>query len=257
MIPLIGPFSELAKRRFDRKCKQAASGAKNTTAVRMAIGVLVTSALIFICLGAEVVRETVITNTAEQKAQAEDGGQSLADENPDYAGWLTVEGTSISTPVFSCRQGDPKGFYLNHGFDRAPSFSGCPYIAEGSSPESSNMLVYGHNMGIGSLAFSALQNCYRKDCFSSIGTVTFKDKNGRTAIYNPLYGLRVPMSYDVLLRFDFAGESDFSAWLNTLSDCANAKSSYASSDSVITLVTCSSAIGGSRYRSVLICERMS
>lgn len=257
MIPLIGPFSELAKRRFDRKCKQAASGAKNTTAVRMAIGVLVSSALIFICLGAEVVRETVITNTAEQKAQAEDGGQSLADENPDYAGWLTVEGTSISTPVVSCRQGDPKGFYLNHGFDRAPSFSGCPYIAEGSSPESSNMLVYGHNMGIGSLAFSALQNCYRKDCFSSIGTVTFKDKNGRTAIYNPLYGLRVPMSYDVLLRFDFAGESDFSAWLNTLSDCANAKSSYASSDSVITLVTCSSAIGGSRYRSVLICERMS
>lgn len=257
MIPLIGPFSELAKRRFDRKCKQAASGAKNTTAVRMAIGVLVTSALIFICFGAEVVRETVITNTAEQKAQAEDGGQSLADENPDYAGWLTVEGTSISTPVVSCRQGDPKGFYLNHGFDRAPSFSGCPYIAEGSSPESSNMLVYGHNMGIGSLAFSALQNCYRKDCFSSIGTVTFKDKNGRTAIYNPLYGLRVPMSYDVLLRFDFAGESDFSAWLNTLSDCANAKSSYASSDSVITLVTCSSAIGGSRYRSVLICERMS
>lgn len=257
MIPLIGPFSELAKRRFDRKCKQAASGAKNTTAVRMAIGVLVSSALIFICLGAEVVRETVITNTAEQKAQAEDGGQSLADENPDYAGWLTVEGTSISTPVVSCRQGDPKGFYLNHGFDRAPSFSGCPYIAEGSSPESSNMLVYGHNMGIGSLAFSALQNCYRKDCFSSIGTVTFNDKNGRTAIYNPLYGLRVPMSYDVLLRFDFAGESDFSAWLNTLSDCANAKSSYASSDSVITLVTCSSAIGGSRYRSVLICERMS
>lgn len=257
MTPIIGPFSELAKRRFDRKCKQAALSVKHSVAIKMAVGVLVTSVLIFICLGVEVVRETVITNTAEQKAQSEDGGQSLADENPDYAGWLTVEGTSISTPVVSCRQGDPKGFYLNHGFDRAPSFSGCPYIAEGSSPESSNMLVYGHNMGIGSLAFSALQNCYRKDCFSSIGTVTFKDKNGRTAIYNPLYGLRVPMSYDVLLRFDFAGESDFSAWLNTLSDCANTKSSYASSDSVITLVTCSSAIGESRYRSVLICERMS
>lgn len=257
MIPLIGPFSELAKRRFDRKCKQAASGSKNTTAVMMAIGVLVTSALIFICLGAEVVRETVITNTAEQKAQSEDGGQSLADENPDYAGWLTVEGTSISTPVVSCRQGDPKGFYLTHGFDRAPSFSGCPYIAEGSSPKSSNMLVYGHNMGIGSLAFSALQNCYRKDCFSSIGTVTFKDKNGRTAIYKPLYGLRVPMSYDVLLRFEFAGESDFSAWLNTLSDCASEKSDISDTDSVITLVTCASALGGSKYRSVLVCGRKS
>lgn len=257
MIPLIGPFSEFAKRRFDRKCERAALSVKHSVAIKMAVGVLVTSVLIFICLGAEVVRETVITNTAEQKAQSEDGGQSLADENPDYAGWLTVEGTSISTPVVSCRQGDPKGFYLNHGFDRTPSFSGCPYIAEGSSPESSNMLVYGHNMGIGSLAFSELQNCYRKDCFSSIGTVTFKEKDGKASCYTPLYGLRVPMSYDLLLRFDFAGESDFDAWLNSLAECANTKSSYASSDSVITLVTCSSAIGGSRYRSVLICERMS
>lgn len=257
MIPLIGPFSEFAKRRFDRKCERAALSVKHSVAIKMAVGVLVTSVLIFICLGAEVVRETAITNTAEQKAQSEDGGQSLADENPDYAGWLTVEGTSISTPVVSCRQGDPKGFYLNHGFDRTPSFSGCPYIAEGSSPESSNMLVYGHNMGIGSLAFSALQNCYRKDCFSSIGTVTFKEKDGKASCYTPLYGLRVPMSYDLLLRFDFAGESDFDAWLNSLAERANAKSSYASSDSVITLVTCSSAIGGSRYRSVLICERIS
>lgn len=255
MIPLIGPFRELAKRRFDWKCKQAASGAKKTTAVRMAIGVLVTSVLIFICLGAEVVRETVITNTAEQKAQEEDGGQSLADENPDYAGWLTVEGTSISTPVVSCRQGDPKGFYLNHGFDRAPSFSGCPYIAEGSSPTSPNMLIYGHNMGIGSLAFSELQNCYRKDCFSSIGTVTFKDKDGRTSRFTPLYGLKVPMSYDVLLRFDFAGESDFGAWLKTLSDCAGIKSDIGDTDSVITLVTCASALGGAKYRSVLVCGR--
>lgn len=256
MIPLIGPFSELAKRRFDRKCKRAASGAKNTPAVRIAMGVLVTSTLIFICLGAEVVRETAITNTAEQKAQAENGGQSLADENPDYAGWLTVEGTSISTPVVSCRQGDPKGFYLNHGFDRAPSFSGCPYIADGSSPSSSNTLIYGHNMGIGTLAFSALQNCYRKDCFSSIGTVTFKDKDGRTACYKPLYGLRVPMSYDILLRFDFAGKSDFDTWLSTLSDCAGEKSDIGETDSVITLVTCASALGGSKYRSVLVCKNI-
>lgn len=255
MIPLVGPYSEIAKRRFDRKCERVASGPKTTAAVRMAAGVLVISALIFICLGAEVVRESAITNSAEQKAQAEDGGQSLADENPDYAGWLTVEGTSISTPVVTCRQGDPKGFYLNHGFDRAPSFSGCPYIAEGSSPSSPNMLIYGHNMGIGTLAFSALQNCYRKDCFTRIGTVTFKDKNGRTLNYTPLYGLRVPMSYDVLLRFDFAGESDFGAWLKTLSDCAGIKSDIGDTDSVITLVTCASALGGAKYRSVLVCGR--
>lgn len=254
MIPLVGPFSEIAKRRFDRKCERVASGTKKSTAVKLTVSVLVASVLIFIGLGVEVVRESAIANAAEQKAQA-DGGVSLKDENPDYAGWLTVEGTSISTPVVSCRQGDPNGFYLNHGFDRLPSFSGCPFIAEGSSPSSSNMLVYAHNMGYGALGFTELQNCYRSDCFANIGTVTFKDKDGRTANFKPLYGLRVPMGYDVLLRFDFAGESDFSAWLNTLSNCASEKSDIGDTDSVITLVTCASALGGVKYRSVLVCGR--
>ena len=131
MIPLVGPFSKIAKRRFDRNCERVASGSKSSTAVKLTVGVLVASVFIFICLGAEIVREAAIANAAEQKAQA-DGGVSLKDENPDYAGWLTVEGTSISTPVVSCRQGDPNGFYLNHGFDRLPSVSGWPYIVEGS-----------------------------------------------------------------------------------------------------------------------------
>lgn len=254
MIPLVGPFSKIAKRRFDRNCERVASGTKSSTAVKVTVGVLVASVLIFICLGAEVVREAAISNAAEQKAQA-DGGVSLKDENPDYAGWLKVEGTSISTPVVSCRQSDPNGFYLNHGFDRLPSFSGCPFIAEGSSPSSSNMLVYAHNMGYGTLGFTELQNCYRTDCFANIGAVTFKDRDGRTASFKPLYGLRVPMGYDMLLRFDFAGESDFGAWLNTLSDCASEKSDIGDTDSVITLVTCSSALGGAKYRSVLVCGR--
>lgn len=257
MIPLIGPVSELAKRRFDRKCRRVAMGAKKPITARMAAGILAVSALIFVCLGAEVVRESTITIAAEQKAQSQDGGSSLKDENPDYAGWLTVEGTSISTPVVSCRQGDPKGFYLKHGFDRAPSFSGCPYIADGSSPSSSNMLIYGHNMGIGTLAFSELQNCYRKDCFSKIGTVTFKDDNGRVASYKPLFGLKVPMTFDLLLRFEFASESDFEVWLDTLSQDASVKSDIGDTDSVITLVTCATALGGAKYRSVLVCGRKS
>lgn len=256
MIPLVGPFSEIAKRRFDLKCERIASGTKKSTAVKLTVGVLVASMLIFICLGAEVVREAAIANAAEQKVQA-DGGASLKDENPDYAGWLSVEGTSISTPVVSCRQGDPNGFYLNHGFDRLPSFSGCPFISEGSSPSSTNMLVYAHNMGYGNLGFTELQNCYRTDCFANIGAATFTIANGKTIRYRPLLGMRVPKNFDLLLRFDFAGESDFKAWLNSLAEHASTKSDFADSDSVITLVTCSSAIGGDRYRSVLVCERVS
>ena len=255
MIPLVGPFSEIAKRRFDRNCERVASGTKSSTAVKLTVGVLVASVLIFIGLGAEVAREAAIANAAEQKAQT-GGGVSLKDENPDYAGWLTVEGTSISTPVVSCRHGDPNGFYLNHGFDRLPSFSGCPFLAEGSSPSSTNMLVYAHNMGYGNLGFTELQNCYRTDCFVDIGAVTFTNASGNTLRYRPLFGMRVPKNFDLLLRFDFAGESDFKAWLNSLAEHAGAEAESRDSASVITLVTCSSAVGGDRYRSVLVCERV-
>ena len=65
-------------------------------------------------------------------------------------------------------------------------------------------------------------------------------------------GLRLPMSYDVLLRFGFAGESDFGAWLKTLSDCAGMKSDIGDTASVITLVACASALGGAKYRSVQV-----
>ena len=87
--------------------------------------------------------------------------------------------------------------------------------------------------------------------------MTFTNANGNTTRYRPLLGMRVPKNFDLLLRFDFAGESDFKAWLNSLAEHASAKSDFADSDSVITLVTCSSAIGGDRYRSVLVCERVS
>ena len=71
MIPLVGPFSEIAKSRFDRNCERVASGTKSSTAVKLTVGVLVASVLIFIGLGAEVVRESAIGNAAEQKAQAD------------------------------------------------------------------------------------------------------------------------------------------------------------------------------------------
>ena len=85
--------------------------------------------------------------------------------------------------------------------------------------------------------------------------MTFTNANGNTVRYRPLLGMRVPKNFDLILRFNFAGESDFKAWLNSLAECAGSKSDSAGSGSVVTLVTCSSAIGGDRYRSVLVCER--
>lgn len=253
---LNGPISDFRKRRFDRKCMRAELGIKTPVAVKIAVAVLVACAAVFLCLGAEVVREASLARSLEPIGE-KTGDDSNRIDNPDYAGWLTVEGTSISTPVASCRKGDPDGFYLSHGIDRAPSFSGCPFIAEGSSVSSTNMLVYGHNMGFGTLAFTELQSSYRQDRFSEIGNVTFKGKDGKELKFKPVLGLRVPRNFDTLLRFDFAGRVDYATWLDRLEERATAKADMdGSPESVLTLVTCSSAIGGERYRSVLVCERI-
>ena len=64
------------------------------------------------------------------EADAGDGidWDGLRARNPDIAAWVSVEGTPVDFPVVSPREGDPKGFYLNHDLDRNWSFSGCPYL---------------------------------------------------------------------------------------------------------------------------------
>ena len=71
--------------------------------------------------------------------------QVLEYENPDYVGWLTVDGTVIDYPVMKSSEQDPE-YYLHRDFFRNDSFSGCLFVGGGCNIDSSAFVIYGHNM---------------------------------------------------------------------------------------------------------------
>ena len=70
----------------------------------------------------------------------------IYEENPDIAGWITIEGTVVDYPVMYTPEDGEKYLYKNikGSFD----FNGLPFIEDDCSmePESDNIIIYGHNM---------------------------------------------------------------------------------------------------------------
>jgi len=74
---------------------------------------------------------------------------ALHEENPDFAGWLTVENTRIDYPVMYTPE-SPQ-FYLRRAFDKSWSLSGTPFLGEGCDMDSDCVIIYGHNMKNGTM----------------------------------------------------------------------------------------------------------
>lgn len=64
---------------------------------------------------------------------------ALLKRNPDFAGWLKIDGTQIDYPVmYAPKDAD---FYLHHDFDKNESSSGVPYIGKDCGPDSDNIIL--------------------------------------------------------------------------------------------------------------------
>ena len=76
--------------------------------------------------------------------------------NEDIAGWLDIEGTSISYPVV---QGDDNEYYLTHDFYKNTIPHGAPFVDADAEldDESDNILIFGHNMTDGQMFAPLLQ----------------------------------------------------------------------------------------------------
>ena len=78
---------------------------------------------------------------------------ALKDQNSDFMGWISIEGTSLDFPVMYAP--DNKDYYLKHDFKHQYSDYGVPYLDEkttiGANAQSDNLIVYGHNMKTGTI----------------------------------------------------------------------------------------------------------
>lgn len=92
-----------------------------------------------------------------EKAQtAYEKYKALYEQNNDFIGWISIEGTNVNYPVMQST--DNPDFYLKHGFDKAYSNYGVPYLDEACATGlSNNLVIYGHNMKNGTMFHDLLK----------------------------------------------------------------------------------------------------
>lgn len=111
---------------------------------------------------------------AEQSA-AERNIQALIAEKPDCIGWLSIDGTNISYPVMHTPS-DPQK-YLRRNFYGRYSQSGVPFLDGRCDIQSTNLIIYGHNMRNGTM-FSGLKRYVDREFLNAHRTVKFETVDG-------------------------------------------------------------------------------
>jgi sortase B len=170
---------------------------------------------------------------------------SLKAINPDIAGWLICEDTSINYPVV---QGRDNSYYLNHLFDGTVNKAGCLFIDYQNTPgfADQNTIIHGHNMKNKTM-FSALtkykdQEFYEKHRRMKLLT---EERN----YFIELFAGYVTDQQDNAWQIGFADEDGFKAWIKQAVARSTFRSDVAvgAEDRVVTLSTCSYEFDDARY----------
>lgn len=184
--------------------------------------------------------------------------QALSALNSDYAGWLTVENTTISYPLVQAQASQPN-YYLKHDFYKNWSSIGCPYIDSRTSLGNRHILAYGHHLGTTQLMFSSLAQAYQRNVFDSLEDAVISTPSGSTLRFTPWIALRVDSTYEPIQSFDWSSEESFISWAQSLQDekgAIHAKDGALTNiTQVLTLVTCSSNTAGQKTRTLVIFVR--
>ena len=89
---------------------------------------------------------------------------ALKDKNPDFFGWVSIEGTSVNYPVMYTPEDEE--YYLHRDFYGKEARSGVPFLAASCYEGCGNYLIYGHHMKNGTMFASLLDYAdpeYRKE----------------------------------------------------------------------------------------------
>ena len=126
---------------------------------------------------AESVTDAETETSAEPTEQpaAEHNIQALIAENSDCIGWLSIDGTNISYPVMHTPS-DPQK-YLRRNFYGKYSQSGVPFLDGRCDLQSTNLIIYGHNMRNGTM-FADLKEYVDRDFLNAHRTVKFETADG-------------------------------------------------------------------------------
>ena len=168
--------------------------------------------------------------------------QDLYLQNNDMVGWIKIEDTKINYPVMQSK--DNPNFYLKHGFDKAYTDYGCPYIQENCDVDipSDNLIIYGHNMKDSSM-FSGLMKYTDKSFWESHKTISFDtltEKCEIIAAFKTVVYTDSPESFKYYQFINADTGDEFNAYITKCKELALYDTGVTAEygDKLITLSTC-------------------
>lgn len=117
-------------------------------------------------------------NKLTEKIEKE--GKYPFDDYPEMVGWIKVDGTKINYPVMLSPDKPEK--YLRANVDLKYSTSGTPFMDYRCTPDSPNIIIYGHNMYSGAM-FHDLAKFKQKEFLKNFNTFTFTNREYETFKY--------------------------------------------------------------------------
>lgn len=166
-------------------------------------------------------------------------------KNPDFTGWIYLDGTILNYPVV---QGKDNDYYLDHTFYGKENSNGCIFIDYRLDLEKDNYntVFYGHNMKTGAM-FALLKKYARQEYYDSHKYIVYVTEEGP-------YIISVFSAYTVSVesdswKMDFKDDAEYAAWLEKISDASEIKTGITptTSDRVVTLSTCTFVFEDARF----------
>lgn len=179
--------------------------------------------------------------------------EEMAAENPDFVGWIKIEGTKLDYPLMYTPE-DPEK-YIRKNFEGNFSVGGLPFIGSNCSlqPRSDNLIIYGHNMANGTMFHCLMNydqiNYWREHpviCLSSL--YEEKEYEILAALYDRVYE-----KSDTCFKFyqfiDPESEEDFNEAITYFKEHALYDTGVTAEygDKLITLVTCAYHVDNGRF----------
>lgn len=178
-------------------------------------------------------------------------------QNNDMVGWIKINDTKLNYPVMY--RSDSNDYYLHRNFDKEYEYSGLPFLDTqcSLSPQSSNLIIYAHNMKDGSM-FAVLTDYESKSYYEQHKIINFDTNYERgeyavIAVFSTKIGSEDEFRYNECINMN---DSEFLDYVNT----AKALSFYETGqsavpgDKLLTLSTCS--YNRSNERTVVVAKKI-
>lgn len=184
---------------------------------------------------------------------------ALRDQNSDFIGWISIDGTNLDFPVMYAP--DNKDFYLRHDFNKEYSVYGVPYLDEkttlGANDQSENLIVYGHNMKTGTI-FGCLTGYKKADYYSEHPRIEFDTIYG-DATYEVFAAFAIDVVNDTSFVYNQYVDMDETAYNEYVEEVISRsdvdteiRPSYG--EQLLTLSTCEYSSDNGRY--VVVARRV-